>query len=755
MSRSRAQRPAFRSGQPIETVVLPRRRPADWNDAPNGRYFFPSPVVYTCWQLERSADGSFNKPKALFESHCGHSGYIAGNWAVRRNPRVETILFIEGEKPRGHAVWSFDVKSGKKSRVFPPAGVAAPGYVLCDFSPDGSTIVCTAGRDLGGLTVTVGPHSDFDFDTEEHGASAPRQLDGIWIHSGKGAAWRHVAQTTVGSDPHIPEGLGALIERRPVFSSDGSRFAFVRPAQDPNKPRSLLFRGRTSERKVEQVFKTVGQILDAHWSPDGSQLGFVEVESKHSRLTLIDAQGKTGYPAPRDFVRSFAGWNATGDAMAYVVAEHAPPELPPASQGPTVERRESGSPLLWPDPLARDALVVVPKGGEFSVVISGLRLTFPQWSPAHETISVWGTFTPSHQSWIDGALGRGLTMRAGDPAAVIDVKTKMIRWLAINGDEEAQIGHYLQLKRDFAGALERYRKAEKTLPKLEPLTPNEIVQGASGAASRRRIFEFLLSRCLTKLHEDREAAEHLHAFEQAYQIRWPSPAERNARSDAPAKVENASAPANASVLPLFGPEARPEAEQLASVIRAFAEAQAILSLDDLDGAVVFFDQKRDATRNKEKPNSLSSAAAADEFADLLALSQIDLLAGRNAHYLQIATNEIGRLLATSLDDPRVTSSMDATDTARLALAGFAGRALSPLFDPGFVNQLPADTVAQATAQWQALRPKCRSQSAALIVDYVSRGLLPTGKDRERDELTVRIAKNPARQWFSWGGRPPQ
>ncbi len=39
--------------------------PVDWNDAPAGRFFLPLPVVYTCWQIERAADGSFKKPIAL------------------------------------------------------------------------------------------------------------------------------------------------------------------------------------------------------------------------------------------------------------------------------------------------------------------------------------------------------------------------------------------------------------------------------------------------------------------------------------------------------------------------------------------------------------------------------------------------------------------------------------------------------------------------------------------------------------------
>ncbi len=456
--------------------------PVDWSDAPEGRFFLPLPVVYTCWQIERAADGSFKKPIALFEARAGHAGYVAGNWAVRQSPKGEKILFVDHEAPQGHAVWAFDIKSAKKSRVFPPAGIAAPGFVLADFTPDGSRIACTAGRDMGGLTVSVGPHREMDFDAD--GLPSPHEVDGIWIQAADGASWRHVAQSSERAVPQRPEGLGTLIERRPVFSKDGSRFAFARRVDDPASASTLLFRAQTSDRKVEQIFAVDGQILDPHWSPD-ARLGFVAMTT-HPELTVIDAAGKIEHPVPHDFVRNFAGWNPPGDTLAYVIAEHPPRDLftaaspkpgrasDPAKKRELAEKADSdekpvnGSPLLWPDPLARDALVVLPKGGPPRVVIAGLRFTFPQWSPARESISVWGTFTPSHQSWVDAVLGHGLTMRTGDPAAVIDVATGNVRWLAIKGDEQAQIGHYLQEKHDFAGCSTGIARRKKLCPSCSP-----------------------------------------------------------------------------------------------------------------------------------------------------------------------------------------------------------------------------------------------------------------------------------------------
>jgi tetratricopeptide (TPR) repeat protein len=704
--------------------------PAEWDDAPQGRYFFPAPVVYTCWQLERSADGTFKKPTPLFDAHCGHSGYIAGNWAIRRHPRNETILFVDRESPNGHAVWSFDSKSGRKSRVFPPAGVAAPDYVLGDYTPDGSSIVCTAGRNVGDVKSSASPRSATAEEADEKPSpSATSEIDGIWIQT-TDTKWWHVAESTVKADQHVAAGLGTLIERRPIFTNDGARFLFVRQAGDSDKPQSLLFRGKTSERKVEQAFKSDGGIIDPHWSPDGSRMGFVAM-GPHPALTVIDSQGKTEQVAPHEAVRSFAGWNSTGEQLGYVLSEHVP-----------AANADLTSALLHPDPLGRDALVVVPKGGLPRVLLSGMRLTFPQWSPARESISAWGTFIPSHQSWVDDTLSHGLSLRQGDPAAVIDVPTGLIRWLAINGDEEAQIGHYLQLKRDFSGALDRYRKAEKTLPKLASLTPIELEQGVSGATSRRRMFEFFLSHCLTKLHENGEAAEHLKTFEQAYHVQWPHATASIGSAEA---NRTTPAPPNANAAALSSSESRPLAERLASIIRALAEAQALLSLNDLDGAIEFFTQKLAADP--------THADSVERLGDLYALSQLYLLAKRPQQYLQVVTDELGPVIASTLEDRRNASSTAAADSLRLALADCSGRALFPLFSHEPLRSVPSEQVAQAAAKWRALRRQSKSQCATLIVDYVSRGLLPAGQDHDRAELDARIAQNPARSWFNWNVRP--
>src|SRR5262249_4989193 len=97
-------------------------------------------------------------------------------------------------------------------------------------------------------------------------------------------------------------------------------------------------------------------------------------------------------------------------------------------------------------------------------VFSGLRVTFPHWSPSanDEVLSLWCTFSPSHRSVISRLLGGGL--RLGDPAALLDARTGKLSWMAISPVEEAQIGHYHMLKREYAQAWQRYERAEANRP---------------------------------------------------------------------------------------------------------------------------------------------------------------------------------------------------------------------------------------------------------------------------------------------------
>jgi hypothetical protein len=690
--------------------------PAAWDDAPQGRLFFSQPIAYTCWLFGRGADGTFSKPVPLFEAHCNHSGYVAANLAVRWQPKQKRILFVDHDSNAGHAVWSFDLETKHKNHLFPPPRQPAPAHVIADFLPDGSHVVCVTTGDW----TEAQPLAN---NSSKH-PPPPPSVSGIWIGSTDGTNWWHVAESAHPEQGNRSQGLANLISQRPAYTRDGLLFAFLRDATDPkdSKLHSTLYRARIADRKVEQVFKTTGDIRDLHWSPDGAQLGFV-VADPTPRLKIIDARGHVREALTDRFVRDFAGWNSGGDKFACVVAEQMPPKSP-----------RSWAFLLLADPLARDAVLVIDAHGTAAPVASGLRFTFPQWSSTRDQLSMWGTFSPSYQS-LPSVTGGGLGLRPGDPAAIVDVATGALRWLAINGDELAQVGHYFLLKHDVAEAREWYRKADKQLPKLEPLRPGDLSRGLSGAASRRRTFEFFYSCCLTKLGEPKEAAARLGFFDNAYRIEWPPAASRPTGISRP-ETKRPEPAANDPALAWSSPQARHEAETLISISKALSIAQVFLSVDDPAAAQAWFSGR------------LASADATDRLGDLMALSQLCLLRNNNRDYANLVTDRLEPLLAETLQDPPSNGNNPTADgppAVRATLAFLATHALGPLFCDSFVKELPTDFVSQLVPKWESLRGRSHSHVATLYADlFLCAAAARLGHEKERAATAARISQNPAR-----------
>src|SRR5439155_23517682 len=88
-------------------------------------------------------------------------------------------------------------------------------------------------------------------------------------------------------------------------------------------------------------------------------------------------------PVSRRPVRRFAGWDDAGKNLAYVVPDTAPFAAEPLWAF-----------LLVPDPQARDAVLVADGTGDDPgrEVLSGMRVTFPRWSPRDDRLSLWVTF---------------------------------------------------------------------------------------------------------------------------------------------------------------------------------------------------------------------------------------------------------------------------------------------------------------------------------------------------------------------------
>jgi WD40-like Beta Propeller Repeat len=696
-------------GAPASNASATRVTPTNWEDAPTGRLFLAQPIVYTCWLVERGQDGAIAKPVRLFDARCQHAGYVAANLAVRWDPKRKRVFFIERDTPLTHAVWIYDMEAKRKTRLFPPDGRTA-AHVVFDLLGDGQHVVCVASGSDGPSAgiVAAEPNHGKRNAAPPNGSKRPSSVSGIWFASIEGSGWWHVPESRTSEQDNVPQGLSTLIAHRPVCSKDGRQFAFV--GDEKTVKDSLvasLFRAGVTDKKVERVFTTAGDIRDVRWSPDGSRLGFVLVEPKASSFHIVDPQGHVQNLLGDRFVRDFAGWNATGDKMAVVVSEEVRAEGPPAWID-----------LLIPDPQARDAVLIADGKGAVRTIVSGMRFTFPQWSPKRDQLSMWGTFQPSHIAITEMAGGLGL--RRGDPAAIVDASTGSIRWLAINGDEMAQVGNYSLLKHDPAKAREWYRKADKQLPRLEPLQPADLIQGPAGSAARRRTFEFFYSICLSKLGETKESAERLALFDKAYRIDWPT-----APSD-----------------PAWSSESRRDAERLVAIAKALSVTQMFLSIDEPDAARTWFSQR------------LATAKADEKLACVLALSQLSRLAKQNREYAMRSTDQLAPLLITTLDDPPrdANARSDSPLAIRTALAALATQALGPLFSKSFLKQLPPDVVGQLVPKWEALRSRAHGRLASLYVDLFLRAAAGRlGHDKERMAAKARIAANPLSEKQALGG----
>jgi hypothetical protein len=692
-----------------------------WEDAPTGRLFFAQPIVYTCWLIERK-QGGISTPVRLFDARCEHVGYVAANLAVRWDAKRKRVFFIERATPLTHAVWIYEMDSKQKKRLFPADPQSAPAHVVFDLLGDGQHVVCVAGTDIAsGIHVASAPsHEKRNSVPPANGPMPPSSVSGIWLGSVEGTDWWHVRESQNSEQGDVPQGLSTLIAHRPVCTKDGRQFAFI---GDEKRTKDTivvtLFRAGVADKKVHSLYKTAGDIRDVHWSPDGSQLGFVLVDAPTPSFQIVDAGGHVRKLFDGQFVHEFAGWNATGDKLACVVSEK-----------PTRPELEMQSRLLASNPLARDAVLIADEKGAARTILSGLQFTFPQWSPKRDQLSMWGTFQPSHIA-LTSEMGGGLGLRRGDPAAIVDVSTGSIRWLAINGDEMAQVGHYYLLKHDPTQAREWYRKADKQLAKLGPLHPDDLIHGLSGSAARRRTFEFFYYLCLSQLGESKEAGERLALFDGAHRIDWPSAPHSTTVPVPASKTPQAFSP-TATAGPVWPADSRRDAEKLVAIAKALSIAQIYLSIDEPDAGQTWFSQR------------LAKSSGDEKLADLTALSQLCLLAKRNRDYAALATDRLAPMLLTALEDPPADGNArpDSPLAVRTTLAVLAAHAFGPLFDEAFLKDLPPDFVGQLVLKWEAQRSLSHSLADLYVNLFLRAAAARLDHEKERMAAKAQIAGNP-------------
>lgn len=634
----------FTTARPLSKDAKPPT-PLPSEPDPAGRVVARQPAVYTCWLRDEPQGGAAPEPRELFTAQVDDAGYVAAGLAVRWHPKGDRVLYVKqlGEE---HAVFEFDLKSEGSRRVSPSA-VSAKAVVF-DWTPDGSRLVFL-------LAGTPKPHQG-----------------GIWIALDNGAWWHPSESASLGGESGSP--LERLKAARPAWTKDGQRFAFASSPPGGH----FLWLGALQGHRVEQLLEEKQPMHDLAWHPDGDRLGFLTGRNGGTlRVTNLKDAPVTVTPKP---VRTFAGWDAKGGRLAYTTAD----DIPLKDEG-------GFSLLLFPDPLARDTLWVAPADGkgEARAVVSGLRTTFAQWSPGDGKLSQWFTFCPTHRWLMSRIANAGL--RRGDPAAVIDAGTGKIAWMAVDGHEKAQVGHYHLLKRDYAEAWRWYEQADRDLA----ANPRPETADALFAATFRD-FSFFEYYCLDKLGRKDESGAKLAAFRAAF--------------------ERLLRPGGAKTEPV----------EVTSVCDFYA-AEVFLSLDAAEDGEAFFRQALAGAKTDE-----------DRLSAGVVLSQLLLLEGRHGDYATLVTEVVAPLIRKSWrPQPRIGPNL--TEEIMTRPAGLAALGVLPLSRADLLAKVPDDRLPQLLASWEAFWSKPPDDLFALGSGLVLEALYKrTGRLKEAGEVRQRL-----------------
>jgi hypothetical protein len=594
---------------------------------PAGALYMQCPVVYTCWLRGPKDD---DKPEPLFTAECDHVGYVAANLAVRWHPSGERVLFL-GEVPGGqHTVFEFDPATKAKRQVCPKSADA----LIFDFAPDKEHLVCVMSH------------------------YAPNEVDGIWIGKPGSEDWWHVPNSSALAASELGSRIEQLRASKPAWTADCKQFAFVSCQLAPKKEGPAvcaLYIVDFAARTVQRIAESDEPFRDLHWSPDGKQLGVVEGQDAGKLRTVRD--GVLGGPLPTRPVRSFAGWQPHGGNLCYIAADSIPDQDP-----------NWHAFLFVPDPLARDAVFLAGDSATEAgrEMLSGMRITFPQWSPMEEKLSLWATFAPTQRSCLGMIMGSAL--RPGDPAAVVDLTTGQMSWLAVSGYEKAQVGHYFLLKRDFAHAWHWYEEARKGPPPVEDFS----------------FFEYI---CLTKLGRQDEASARLDQFRKNFTPTF----------------------GRSNLMPLFSITHRPREQWLkdlgeaktltGQLLRDLYEAEVFLSLDLAAEGENFFRQELTNAQTDEQ-----------EYSRAIALAQLFLVQQKNAPYADLMSKTALPLLEKLWDPAALQnfgSGLTLKHAQQVVLAATAGLTLLPLADPQFLATLPKESVQSCVPHLIALAEKSK------------------------------------------------
>jgi hypothetical protein len=684
----------FTTAQALEGDPLPTR--ATQAPPPEGNVVSRRPVRYTCWLRGEPAGDGEPAPKELFTARCEHVGYIAAGLGVRWHPDGRRVLYLDStpNSDKRHGVYEFDLATEKTRCVFPHRA----DDLIFDFTPRGSQLVCVTGGD-----------------PSPHGDDRLPPATAIWIgQPDDGKSWWQVS-----SGSHLASGeVHSLIETlratRPAWTADDARFAFVShisSAHQGEPARSLLHLAAPATKRTRIIHEFQGTLADLHWSPDGRTLGFVEeLAMGNNVLRFYTDDDALSGSADAPTVRKFAGFDRTGANLAYVVADGS--GLPDPSQQWAL--------LLIPNWLSRDRVILAPadEPAAGKEIFSGMRVTFPVWSPTENRLSLWITFVPRYRSLLSVLFRWGLL--PGDPAATLNLDTGEVSWMAVTPAEELQVGHYFLLKKDYARAWEWYERAKRKLPARKPPAGFQEFTETLGAPERSQFFEYF---CLAQLGRHDEAEARLHEFEANF-FPVDSSAEETPTGDA--------GTISTAIMAEFIRQLGTDAPLILRLIHDFYIAEVFLSVDASEAAIDFF-----------RGQLLSDDGDLPRRSREMVLSQLLLVAGRYEEYLALSPNLLKQTGVDLQNEPGGNGGRRADDTGqRLSL--FDNLAcVAPLFRRDFLAGVSEESLREAVARWDGQPLEIKTSSDVAINLFLRTAHQTLGNAEAAEAIEARLLASPA------------
>lgn len=677
---------------------------------PAGRIYSPQPVRYTCWLRVESEDEQPPVVKKLFESQCGHAGYVAAGLVLRWHPDAQRILYCKAIDSdfHQHAVFEFDIET-EQSRLACPHSAKA---IVFDWTPQGKHLVCVmTDRSIDG-TPQSSPNS------------SGGNRDGIWIGSpGEEKSWWHVDGSELLAGHELHSSIEMLRAARPIWSSDDRHFAFVSSTvQSGPQPeiQSMIQRVDFESRKIAPLHQAQGIFSDLHWSPDGQQLGFLHRMATQfdkgiedfGALNIVHSDRSIAKLTADQKVRRFFGFDSKGQKIGYVVGES-------GEQDVTAKHWEL---LLRPSYLRASIFVADASAVEnVQEVLSGMQVTFPLWSPTKDQVSLWLSFVPRYRSVLSRFLDIGL--RPGDPAATIELGKPGISWMAVSPQEEMQVGHYHLMKGDANEAWKWYVQARTKMPSTKPPSDWASFVQRLRAADYSECFETI---CLLRLGRKDQAQSKWNEFEQNF---LPTPPELEATTQ--------------SAVNDFDAALGNQLAQIQPFLLDLCLAEVYLSVDGLKEAIEYF--QTIPSTDEDDEHALSRG---------LVLGQLLLIDREYSAYLKHSLEVVVPLAISvwrhGLQVDSSSSLAGDTTTSRQMRTMLLGMYLTPLFCSDFLKQLPLEEVQAAVPILRELSSTETDGMPSLAIHLAIRAAaIRLEQADEQREAENRIAANAeSAPWFT-------